>query len=369
MCDADEFSPTPSILSGHVWQYLNAALVKSAGEVFRNLPLRNGLEAWRRIYRWIHSGSPIQRRTLKKRVDQPGAARDIAHVPMAIEQWETNMRLLRSAGGKDIDDEEKRMTLAEILPRGMRDHLIWKYDDFANYEEFKQHVLGKAEELDYLDRERRHPGAHAVEFEQVEDALQDEHGDGEIIDKATFQDEINAIMDRFGVTRGEGGKFVRRTPGPPRPHAASRPAPKRAAIAKGGKQRCINCGGHHPTAECRKARVPREEQPCWTCGKKGHPSAKCPERQSRPTPTKAVGDADDEDDWMAMLAPMEDCDNEGYTTVRPRRNGKPSPGAFTIADYMRTPPVKRTDENRFGALTTEDENRSGAPTTDSDNSY
>ena len=60
---------------------------------------------------------------------------------------------------------------------------------------------------------------------------------------------------------------------------------------------------------------------------------------------------------MAMLVPLEH-DNGDFTVVRPRRNGKPSPGAFTIADYIRPPPVKRTDENRFGALYN-----------DSDNSY
>ncbi len=271
--------------------------------------------------------------------------------------------MLRSAGGREIDDEEKRMTLAEILPRSMRDNLIWKYNDFGNSEEFKQHVLGKAEELDYLDRERRHPGAHVVDFDQIEDFQTErdeaQHGDGEVLDKTAFQDEINAVMERYGVARGESGKFVRRTPGPPRPHATARPAPKRTAGPRTGKQRCINCGGQHPTSECRKARVPREQQPCWTCGKPGHPSAKCPERQSRQTPAKVVMDgADDEDDWMAMLAPLEGCDGDGFKMVQPRRHGKRTPGAFTMADYIKAKPVKRTDENRFRALDI-----------DSDNSY
>jgi len=81
----DAGAPAPSILSGHVWQYLNAALVKNAAEIFRNLQTRNGLEAWRRIFRWIYSGSAVQRRTLKKRVDNPIPAKDVGQIGMAIE--------------------------------------------------------------------------------------------------------------------------------------------------------------------------------------------------------------------------------------------------------------------------------------------
>ena len=156
MTDAD--APDPSVLGGHIWQYLNAALIKNAAEVFRNLPMRHGLEAWRRIYRWIHSGSAVQRRTLKKRVDNPASAKDVGQVAMAVETWETNIRLLKSASGNPPSDEERRMTLAELLPKSMRDQLLWKYDDFEDYEAFKTHVLSKAEELEYMDREGRRGG-------------------------------------------------------------------------------------------------------------------------------------------------------------------------------------------------------------------
>ncbi len=171
------------------------------------------------------------------------------------------------------------MTLAELLPKGMRDQLLWKYDDFEDYEAFKLHVLGKAEELEYLDREaRRHPGAHVVDF----DAIPPEEEEQEDEDKTNFQGEINAIMAKYGVTRGPGGKLTRQNgrfnggggarPGAPSPKAKASPA---------RKARCINCGGQHQTSECRKERVSKEMQPCWTCGKPGHPSMKCPDRNRK----------------------------------------------------------------------------------------
>lgn len=37
---------------------------------------------------------------------------------------------------------------------------------------------------------------------------------------------------------------------------------------------CANCGGRHPTQNCRRPR--RSKVVCWTCGKEGHISRDCP---------------------------------------------------------------------------------------------
>ena len=39
---------------------------------------------------------------------------------------------------------------------------------------------------------------------------------------------------------------------------------------------CVNCGSkEHLSSNCPKPQVPREQRPCWKCGKPGHTGAQC----------------------------------------------------------------------------------------------
>ena len=118
-------------------------------------------------------------------------------------------------------------------------------------------MLAKAEEMEYIDRDgRKQGGAHLVEFDHIAAHEHCDHVEppDEEHERADFQSEINAVMTKFGVVRGPGGKFVR-----PAPKAAGRPYPQRPApkagarlLPSGSKVRCINCGGQHPTFSARR---------------------------------------------------------------------------------------------------------------------
>ena len=43
----------PTIISAHIWSYLNKCFKVNAETLFEKVEMRNGLEAWRMIYKWI----------------------------------------------------------------------------------------------------------------------------------------------------------------------------------------------------------------------------------------------------------------------------------------------------------------------------
>ena len=60
----------PTILSGHVWSYLCRCLKGNASTLFEKVEPRNGLEAWRMIYKWIGYGSQDRVEELRKKLRQ-----------------------------------------------------------------------------------------------------------------------------------------------------------------------------------------------------------------------------------------------------------------------------------------------------------
>ena len=173
----DVSAPDPTVLAGHIWSYLNAALTKSAATVFRNLPARHGLEAWRRIYRWVNSGSAIQRRALKRKLDSTPPWKSLEDVAVGIENWELTLRQYEQAGGKGIDDEEKRLTLVELLPDVLSKTLSWRTEEFKTYEDLKEHVLERTEQLIFHHGGGRSVGIHAIPHEEDQGEHSEEEKD------------------------------------------------------------------------------------------------------------------------------------------------------------------------------------------------
>jgi hypothetical protein len=90
----------PAVLSGHIWRYLNQATVKSARRIFENLEVRNGLEAWRRLYRHIHKGSLLQKHNLSVKIQNPAAyIKEANSLSIGVDKWEQDIRDYVATGG------------------------------------------------------------------------------------------------------------------------------------------------------------------------------------------------------------------------------------------------------------------------------
>ena len=320
MNGSPQLTVDPTILSGHIWKYLNQATVKSARSIFENLEIRNGLEAWRRLYRHIHKGSLLQKHTLGQKIQSPASyLKEAGNLSIGIDKWEQDIRDYMAAGGQAPAEDAMVMNLCSALPGTLRSNLIWRTNEFQSYMHFKHYVVEQVERLEHFN------GKNAVMFmgDEEEDNLY-----------AMVQERLKDYPDiaealSLSRQRGPGGRFnkapVRRTnEGPSRTPTRGLPGTRKDDTEK-RPTKCINCGGAHRSSECTKPRVDREKRPCWTCGKAGCVAATCKskrtvnnlERESR-----SQGDEDDDEDICMMTA---------WQKVPPRR---PKLAGNRIGDYI-----------------------------------
>jgi len=255
------------VLSGLIWGFLNSACQDKARIIFDNASRMNGLDAWRRLCFRIDLGSDSRIRELQRQIDRPPAFKNIEGVLTGLEEWDTLLRKMREAGGELPSDRRLRDKLLEMLPSDLQKEMLFRASASPNYEVFRECVRSGA--VEWMNIHRR-TGAHSLE-EDMED------------------DDFLAVAARKGFTvTKRPAPGPKKTPGPPGP---KRPIPKAKAQAK-AKAKCTNCGSDkHSIAQCTRPIVPVSERPCFTCGKRGHPASRCPDK-----PATRVNNIDDDED-------------------------------------------------------------------------
>ena len=66
---------------------------------------------------------------------------------MAITKWEIDYKKYLDAGGSELNDEDLRMTLLQLLPQQLREGLIWRATESRTYADFREHVRIKSEQI------------------------------------------------------------------------------------------------------------------------------------------------------------------------------------------------------------------------------
>ena len=96
--------------------------------VFANCSRHNGLEAWRRIAEPINGDQILILKNLLPLVMDLRLATSLDDFDQALEVWDTNLRLLRAAGGAAPNPEQKRLTFDSLCSRrvsGRMSLCIW----------------------------------------------------------------------------------------------------------------------------------------------------------------------------------------------------------------------------------------------------
>ncbi len=322
-----------------LWGFLSACVSGTAETIFKNGETLNGLDAWRRITRYIEHGRSMRLENLRADVNQmrQRQIKGLEKVEEGIAEFETLLRDYHEVGGTRIEDAEKKSDLLAVLPVEIREHLLWHATDSKrSFDEFRDLVLTQINKI--LHTRRKLPTHGIVDHESNEDG-----NDQDII---PFDQPINSLEDLIAAINGRfqnrGNRFQNRNNRAP-------PPPK--SIADRPPRKCANCGQQHP-GPCTKTRVPPEQRLCWKCGKPGHISSKC----TAAGPVKAV------DEGKAEINAVNHClkaffmvqDEEGFTQVskKPAGRQKPQPHVATVADFI--------SENAFDCLQTTSNKRSGA---------
>ena len=320
-----------------LWGFL-AGCVQGAGTtVFKRSEHLNGIDAWRRMVRQIDKGLPTQyetkRREVKAVVNKP--IRTLEQVEEGIAAFENAHRAYQLVGGPVAPDSEMKYDLLAILPKEIREPLIWhSTESHICFSEFRDVVQAQTAKV-LLSRGGQ--GLHAVEPERGDQPAaepQDVDLDAamnlvlQMKDGGNGYEEVIAYINKM---RGGGGG------GRPPPKKGERPVPT-------GDRKCPNCGKVHPpgTRTCPTAQVPVAERPCWFCGIKGHNSQNCEKRKKAQASggagagaasLKALMIEDQQRVGQVCFAVTEECDADGYRNVK--NGSRPRPRPISVNDFIK----------------------------------
>ncbi len=314
------------MVNASIWGFLSGALEGTAETMFKRAESLNGLDAWRRMARYIDHGRAIRLETLRREVKtlHLNPIKNLESVEEGIANFENTIHEYEQAGGTPFQDLELKSDLLAILPSDLRENLLWQATDDdpdkGTFPRFRDMVLTQAAKI--LMNRRRLP-IHAVDIGEISTMegliaafsrlnRNDDDDESDIGEISTVEGLIAAFnrLNRNGRAGGGGGgvkgtiKQAPRAGDPPR-----RP------------RRCANCGKEHAALKCPEPPVAVSDRKCWVCEKKGHIGRDCPDKKR---PIKAIEDAP---------RPFFGCImDEGFTPAK--RTVRPTPRPATIADFM-----------------------------------
>ena len=304
-----------------IWGFLSTGISGPAEATFKRAATLNGLDAWRRMARYIDHGRGIRLETLRREVKMlhMKPIRNLEGVEQGIIEFENTMIEYAQAGGTTISDDEMKSDLLAILPLELRETLLWKAQDGESFQKFRDHVILQTSKI--LMNRQCLP-VHALD-EGPEEPRDEATELADMISGARSVEDILAAVQRYQNKRGTG-----RRPPPPtrRKEEPTRPPRK-----------CPNCGGTHEDRRCPKPPVENGKRPCWNCGEAGHIASKCPAKTVRAIEDGTVG-------HVGELKAMFMVDDEGFQKVPPRhpRGTRPMPSVATLGNYI--------SPNTFAAL-------------------
>ncbi len=308
------------LVNSAIWGFLSGCLGGEAETMFKQAEMLNGIDAWRRVVRYIDHRRSIRLETLRDEVRalHLKPIKNVEGVAVGIAEFENKIREYEAAGGKQVDEDEKKNDLLKILPAEISSALLWRASEPGGYQLFRDMVVRQSAKV--MLNKRRLP-VHAIEETAADE--DDEEIDFRSINN--IEDLVAAVQRMAGRGRGfgqrAGGAGGRRVGASnTRDSGSKQPPPVRRA------RRCPNCSQEHE-GRCTKPEVPRNERTCWGCGKKDHLSRDCPEKK-----TKSVSHVNDDN---IPIFGLHMVDNEGFTEV-PRKKGRsqPAPRTVTMGDYI-----------------------------------
>ena len=318
--------PLMDSLNAQIWGFLSNCVAAEADTVFKGALDLQGLDAWRRILRYISHGHGIQleqMRTDMKTVHlRP--IKNLETVAIGIAEFELRLKEYGELGGTLPDEQEKKTDLLNILPAALRENLLWRATDPGPYIRFRDMVRSQAARS--LMMQRRLP-LHKIEEQRQDLSQQPEEEEEKGFDNMN-RDELLAFVRRNGGGQ-QRGRERDRAGGGTRPRERSDAPPREP-------RKCPNCCQTHKELKCPHPPIDRAMRPCWVCNKTGHIGRDCPTKKQIGSvqPASAVNP----DGGFRRLAMVE--------YAAPRKTIKPMSRPATLSDFL--------SPNSFAALSQAD---------------
>ena len=368
----------PCSLANELWGFLNSNLKGDAHNGFLGVEESNGAEAWRKVVHGINGRTPIRRLALKRLVDAPPEAQHMGEVMPLVERWEESVRMYVRAGGRQPEDEERRATLLSIVPASEQVFLIRQ--QFADYDEMREHIRGQTELLEHLGLQRKKP-AHLHSFNEYPPppSYPQYPTPSSYSQPPTMQDQYAHDLSESGqgdlmaITKGKSKGKGRINPavicyGCGQQGHPQRLCPYRTggsygkAVGKGGDGG--KSGFKGGTKGQGKGPAINPNVQCFNCGQKGHPQRLCPQlhggggKGGKGGKGGAHALLDHEGGWVdeavqdtPITLNAATVGSESWSAprrpVKPQSNSTPIRRPFTIQDFI--------SANRFGSVEEDDE--------------
>ena len=153
----------------------------------------------------------MRRKYLQPLVTNPVRATKLEDITVAVERWESNIRLFKESGGVEPDDEAKRLIVVEIIPPEMSVHVTMQMHLHTTYPALRLHIRNYVRVVMHQRQVSGNKGLHLID--QHEPAAAPEQGGEEEMSEEDYAPDILAFMKTNNIP--VPNRCLRRPPGRP----------------------------------------------------------------------------------------------------------------------------------------------------------
>ena len=137
-------------VNAQIFGFLSGCLHGTADVMFKRADWNNGIDAWRRIVRQVDHGRSIRLETFRREVQDihTRPIKTLEAVEEGVAQFENLMQEYVKAGGPESSDAELKSDLLRILPREIRELLLWYSTNVGvSFQNFRDTVVAQTAQV------------------------------------------------------------------------------------------------------------------------------------------------------------------------------------------------------------------------------
>lgn len=112
-----------------LWGFLNGALELEAWNLLDSIPIEQEFETWRRLAKDIVQKGPGERMFLEREIMRPNTCKIHSDILAALLNFQLSKAKWHSAGGRRSGNEEEASIVMQMLPRTMREKVLYDYEE------------------------------------------------------------------------------------------------------------------------------------------------------------------------------------------------------------------------------------------------